>query len=73
MCVRNANDALPSLCWFISNGALDNVVDFLCSRLDASDGWSRALSRAICASLRVFSATSAAFNFWVSMSLRRRV
>ena len=35
-------------------------------------GCSRALRRVICASLRVFSATSAAWSFWVSRSLRRR-
>ena len=42
------------------------------SRFDAVAGWRSARKRAICASLRAFSATSAACSLFVSASLRRR-
>jgi hypothetical protein len=49
-------------------------VELLVSRfVVVGGGWRRERKRAICVSLRVFSAMRAAFSFWVSMSLRRRV
>lgn len=70
VCVRNAKGAVAFSLFCCSAGD----VEVLVSRLGAVLlGWRSARRRAICASLRVFSATRAAFSFWVSMSLRRRV
>ena len=75
VCVKKAKGAL--LFWFFCGSASD--VEFLVSRFVVVVvvvvvlGWTSARRRAICASLRVFSAMRAAFSFCVSMSLRRRV
>jgi hypothetical protein len=72
--VRNAKGGFPSSCLlFDVDEAFEGDAEGRCSRFGAVGGWRRAFNRAICASLRVFSATSAAFSFCVSMSLRRRV
>jgi hypothetical protein len=69
VCVKNANEAspfpAPSICFageFDDRGSRFGTL-----------GCSRARNRAICASLRFFSATRASLSFLVSMSLRRSV
>jgi hypothetical protein len=69
VCVRNANGA-ASVCTLFDFAGL---VEDLGSRFGAALGCNNALSLAICASLRFFSATSAALSFCISISLRRSV
>ena len=66
-CVKKAKGAACPSC------SLSPPVEARDSRFGNVDGVRRARNRAICVSLRVFSARRAAFSFWVSMSLRRRV
>lgn len=68
VCVRKAKGAEVSCVPLVFAG----LVDALDSRF-AGLGWRSAFKRAICASLRFFSAARAALSFCVSMSLRRRV
>ena len=68
VCVRKAKGAVVSCVPFVFAG----LVDERGSRF-AGLGWRSAFKRAICASLRFFSATRAALSFCVSISLRRRV
>jgi hypothetical protein len=69
VCVKNANGASPPLVPF----AFAGLVEDRGSRFGTVLGCNNTLNRAICASLRFFSATSAALSFCVSMSLRRSV
>jgi hypothetical protein len=70
VCVKNANGALPFSAPFV---CFAGDVDVRDSRFGALFGCSRARNRAICASLRFFSATRASLSFLVSTSLRRSV
>jgi hypothetical protein len=70
VCVRNAKGTSPFVVPFV---AFAGEVEDRGSRFGAELGWTRARSRAICASLRFFSATRAALSFCVSISLRRSV
>jgi hypothetical protein len=70
VCVRKLNVLPPS---FLAPSPSELCLEFVDSRFDASAGWSNDLRRAICASLRVFSARRAELSFCVSISLRRRV
>lgn len=70
VCVRKANGAVASAVLLL---CFAGDVELGASRFGAGFGWSSARRRAICASLRFFSATRAALSFCVSRSLRRRV
>jgi hypothetical protein len=70
VCVRKAKGAV-SPCEISLEGFAGDVEE-RGSRFGAVAGWRRARNRAICASLRVFSATRAACSLSVSASLRRR-
>lgn len=70
VCVRKAKGAAASMPVLLD---FAGDVELRASRFGAWLGWSSARSRAICASLRFFSATRAALSFCVSRSLRRSV
>jgi hypothetical protein len=68
--VRNAMDA-ASLFPVASCEGFRGEGEERGSLFSGVDGWRRACRRAICASLRVFSARRAVWSFFVSTSLRR--
>jgi hypothetical protein len=73
VCVRNAKGAPVPFATLSPFVVFAGDVELRDSCLGATLGCSKALNRAICASLRFFSAMRAALSFCVSMSLRRRV